>query len=93
MALKALMAQPDFNIDDMIDGFNPIQRFFLGWANCWRQNITKERALQLLTLDPHGPNPIRCNGPLSNMPEFHEAFNVQNEDTMYKGKEQRVDIW
>ena len=93
LALKALMAQPDFNIDDMIDGFNPIQRFFLGWANCWRQNITKERALQLLTLDPHGPNPIRCNGPLSNMPEFHEAFNVQNEDTMYKGKEQRVDIW
>ena len=68
-------------------------RFFLGWAQCWRQNITKERALQLLTLDPHGPNPMRCNGPLSNMFEFHEAFDVSEDSPMYKEKTTRVDIW
>lgn len=62
-------------------------------AVCWRQNITKERSLQLLTIDPHGPNEMRCNGPLSNMPEFHDAFNVAEESPMYKPVDQRVDIW
>lgn len=93
LALRALMAQPDFDLNHKIEGFNPIQRFFLGWANCWRQNITKERSLQLLTLDPHGPNPMRCNGPLSNMAEFHEAFGVTEDSPMFKPAEVRVDIW
>lgn len=93
LALRALMAQPDFDMNDKIEGFDPIQRFFLGWANCWRQNITKERSLQLLTLDPHGPNPMRCNGPLSNMDEFHKAFGVNEDSPMYKAKDTRVDIW
>mmetsp|Transcript_1521 Transcript_1521/g.2317 ORF Transcript_1521/g.2317 Transcript_1521/m.2317 type:complete len:715 (+) Transcript_1521:42-2186(+) len=93
LALRALMSQPDYDADHLIDGFNPVQRFFLGWANCWRQNITKERSLQLLTLDPHGPNPMRCNGPLSNMDEFHAAFNVPDGSPMFKVEEERVDIW
>ena len=35
----------------------------------------KERALQLVTLDPHGPNELRCNGTLSNVQEFIEVRN------------------
>jgi hypothetical protein len=35
-----------------------------------RRAVKKERALQLVTLDPHGPNEMRCNGTLSNVPEF-----------------------
>lgn len=93
LSLRALMSQPGYDVEEKVDGFNPVQRFFFGWAKCWRQNITKERALQLLTLDPHGPNPMRCNGPLSNMPEFHEAFNVTEDSSMFKKKEERVDIW
>ena len=93
LALKALKARPDFDETYLLGGFNPVQRFFLGWANCWRQNITKERALQLLTLDLHGPNPTRCNGPLSNMTEFHGAFNVSSDAPMYKEEDVRVDIW
>ena len=33
----------------------------------WRQNISVERSLQLLVIDPHGPNNYRVNGPLSNI--------------------------
>lgn len=55
--------------------------------------MKKERALQLVTLDPHGPNEWRCNGPLSNIEEFHQAFHVQPGDTMYRPLEERVDIW
>lgn len=59
----------------------------------WRQNISKEQALKLVTLDPHGPNDYRANGPLANMPEFHEAWRVQPGDAMHLPAEERVDIW
>jgi putative endopeptidase len=36
---------------------------------------------------------MRCNGPLSNMPEFHEAFGVKEGDEMWVDQEKRVDIW
>lgn len=35
--------------------------------------VKKERAIQLVTIDPHGPNELRCNGTLSNIPEFYEV--------------------
>lgn len=93
LALRALRNTPNFSNDKKIDGLTPTQRFFISWASCWRQNVTKERALQLLTLDPHGPNEMRCNGPLSNMPEFHEAFEIPSDSPMVKPGEVRVDIW
>lgn len=93
LAYRALKAQPGFADAPLIDGFTPTQRFYLGWAQCWRQNITKERSLQLLTLDPHGPNDMRCNSPLSNISEFHDAFDIPSDSPMYKPVEARVDIW
>ena len=77
----------------LINGFTPHQRFFLAWSQCWRENVKKERALQLVTLDPHGPNELRCNQPLSNMEEFCAAFGVVEGDKMWKHVENRVDIW
>ena len=93
LALRALLTSKGYDPSKLVDGFTPIQRFFLSWGQCWRQNITKERALQLITVDPHGPNEMRCNGTLSNMPEFHAAFDVKEGDPMFKSFEARVDIW
>ena len=93
LALRALKATEGYSSEALVDGFTPEQRFFLSWAQCWRQNITKERSLQLLTLDPHGPNEMRCIGPLSNIPEFHSAFDVKPEDPMFVPVDKRVDIW
>jgi putative endopeptidase len=94
LALRALQAQnSSIENESIIDGFSPIQRFFLGWAQCWRQNVTKDRAIQLLMIDPHGPNEMRCNGPLSNMPEFHAAFGVTENDPLYRNVSCRVNIW
>ena len=83
LAYRAMKSRPGFDDSVELNGFTPTQRFFLGWAQAWRQNITKERALQLVTLDPHGPNEMRCNGPLSNMAEFHVAFVVEPCAAMY----------
>jgi len=93
LALRALEATDGFDDSVTIDGFSPSQRFFLSWAQCWRQNITNERSLQLLTVDPHGPNSMRCNGVVSNMPEFHKAFSVKDSDAMFRPEDSRVNIW
>lgn len=93
LAYRALKAQAGFETAPLIDGFTPTQRFFLAWAQAWRQNITMERSLQLITLDPHGPNEMRANGPLSNMEEFLQAFSVPEDAPMYRPVETRVDIW
>lgn len=60
--------------DAAAEGFTPAQRFFLGFAqaNCSNQRPEMLR-LQVQT-DPHAPDATRVNGPLSNMPEFREAF-------------------
>ena len=76
-----------------INGFTAEQRFFLAWAQVWRENVSKEHALKMLTVDPHGPNQYRTNGPLANMPEFHAAFGIKDGASMCVAAEERVDIW
>jgi len=94
LALRALKKRLDGKPQTTINGFSPTQRFFLAWSQVWRQNSTKEHALAMVTLDPHGPSELRCNNTVSNISEFLEAFNVRPNDPMYKyTDEQRVDIW
>lgn len=76
-----------------INGFSPQQRFFLAWAQVWRENTSKENALKMLAIDPHGPNSYRTNGPVANMEEFHRAFGVPDGAPMWRAVAERVDIW
>ena len=77
----------------MIDGFTPDQRFFLSWAQVWRINVLPETQAQLIMTDPHAPGLYRCNGPLSNINAWYQAFNVQAGDKMYKKPEDRIKVW
>src|SRR5688572_18410857 len=76
-----------------IDGFTPAQRFFLSWAQIWRNNALPETEAQLLLTDTHSPGMHRSNGPVVNMDEWYEAFGVKEGDKMYKPKEKRTKIW
>lgn len=78
---------------DKIDGFTPDQRFFLSWAQVWRINIRPEAEAQQVQTDPHAPGLYRCNGPLSNIDAFYQAFNLQPGDKMYKPKADRIKVW
>jgi putative endopeptidase len=76
-----------------IDGFTPEQRFFLAWAQIWRQNITPQNQRQRILTDPHAPGRWRTNGPISNMPEFAQAFGCKPGDPMVRGEGVRASIW
>jgi putative endopeptidase len=76
-----------------IDGFTPEQRFFLGWAQVWGRKQTPEAIRQQILTDPHPLGRFRVNGPLSNMPQFAEAFHCNLGDAMVRPPEQRCQVW
>ncbi|GAB2550110.1 M13 family metallopeptidase [Rufibacter soli] len=75
------------------DGFTPEQRFFLAWAQIWRNNSTDDALRQQVLTDPHSPAAFRINGPLSNMPQFYKAFGCGPGNKMYLPDAERVHIW
>jgi putative endopeptidase len=67
-----------------IDGFTPEQRFFLGWAQVWAAKGTPEAERLQVNGDPHALPRWRVNGPLSNLPQFAEAFACKKGDAMIR---------
>jgi putative endopeptidase len=76
-----------------INGFTPEQRFFLGWAQVWAQNIRPEAARLRTATDPHPLAKFRVNGPLSNMPAFSAAYACKEGDAMVRPPDKRCQIW
>jgi len=77
----------------LIDGFTPEQRFFLAWAQVWRELDRPAYARLLIKLDYHSPNKWRVNGPLSNMPEFKAAWGCKDGDPMVRPAADQPKIW
>ncbi len=77
----------------IVDGFTPEQRFFLGWAQVWAENATPEIQRLQITTNPHPISRYRVNGPLSNMPEFAAAFGCKPADPMIRAENQRCNVW
>lgn len=76
-----------------VDGFTPAQRFFMAYASIWRMNYTDEYLHLLLNIDVHAPSPVRVNGPLSNLPAFADAFDLDDDAPLRRPDGDRVDIW
>ncbi|MFO0321354.1 MAG: M13 family metallopeptidase [Bacteroidota bacterium] len=77
----------------LIAGFTGEQRFFISWAQGWKSLIRDASLKQMIATNPHSPGNFRAVGPLSNMPEFYEAFDVKEGDGMYIPIAKRVNIW
>ncbi len=67
-----------------IDGFTPEQRFFLGWAQVWAGKYTPEAERYQVETNTHSLPRWRVNGPLSNMPQFKEAFGCKDQSAMVR---------
>jgi len=72
----ALMALQDTlkGKEQVLDGFTPEQRFFLGFAQIWCENSSPQAERQQALTNPHSPGRYRVDGTLQNMPEFQKAF-------------------
>ena len=91
IAYEALQIALQGKPRQVIDGFTPEQRFFLGWAQARRQTW-RDQALRLtIQTGVHSPGEFRVNGPLSNMPEFAAAFGCKAGDAMVRAS--LIKIW
>lgn len=77
----------------VIDAFSGDQRFFIGFAQIWREKDREETALQWLVTDPHSPSEFRTIGAAMNSDAFHKAFDIKPGDKMFKPKDDRIHIW
>jgi putative endopeptidase len=59
----------------------------------WRQNVRPEALKLRINTDPHSPGIFRCDGPLSNMTEFAQAFGLKDGDPMVRPAAVRAKIW
>ncbi len=75
---------------DKVDGFTPEQRFFLGFAQVWCENMRPEEARTRAMTDPHSPGRFRVNGTVVNAPEFQKAFSCKPEQPMVHANSCRV---
>lgn len=76
-----------------IDGFTDDQRFFLGYATLWAQNVRDEEILRLTRIDPHSLGKWRVNAALRNIDPFYQAWGIGEGAPMYMAPEERVVIW
>lgn len=77
----------------IIDGFDPIQVFYMNYANLWGQNIRDAEKRNLTIGDVHSLGTNRVNVSLKNIEPFFKAFGIKEGDKMFRPVEERVIIW
>ena len=93
IAYSALHNAIDGKNVGLIDGFTPDQRFYLGYAAVWAQNITPEEKARLTNLDVHSLAELRVNVAVRNFQTFFDAFGITEGDPMWRPEAERVHIW
>lgn len=76
----------------IIDGLTGDQRFFLAWAQVWKEKRTEQSMLNQLRAGTHAPGRFRALAP-RNHDAWYKAFDVKPGDKLYLAPEERVRIW
>jgi endothelin-converting enzyme/putative endopeptidase len=71
--------------------FTPQQEYFLGFAQGWCTNMRDDYMRMLVNTNPHSPSHLRVNGPLSNLPQFAQAFSCKPDAKMVR--KDRCEVW
>lgn len=76
----------------VIDGVTGDQRFFLAWAQVWKEKRTEQSMLNQLRGGTHAPGRFRAQAP-RNHDAWYKAFDVKPGDELYLPEDERVRIW
>ncbi len=76
-----------------IEGLDPIQVFYLNYANLWAQNVREAEIRSLTQGDVHSLGSNRVNVSLRNLAPFFEAFQITEGQPMFRPESERVVIW
>ena len=76
-----------------IDGFDPMQVFYMNYANLWGQNVREAEMRNLTISDVHSLGKNRVNVSLKNIEPFFKAFGITEGDPMFRPESERIIIW
>lgn len=76
-----------------IDDFTPEQQFFIAWGQFRGDEVRPEFARSMVQGDPHPIAKYRVIGPLSNLPEFQQAFQCKADAPMVRKVVERCEVW
>ncbi|MEE8295019.1 MAG: M13 family metallopeptidase, partial [Sphingomonadales bacterium] len=93
LAYKAYKMSLNGEEAPVINGLTGDQRFFIGFAQIWRNKFREEALRNQVLTDPHSPSQYRTNGTLANFTPFYDAFGIVEGDGMFLAEEDRVKIW
>jgi putative endopeptidase len=77
----------------VLDSLSGDQRFYIAYAQSWREIWTDGRTRRVVLSNPHSPSKFRVNGVVRNDDGWYAAFDVKPGDAMYLGPDQRVRLW
>ena len=78
----------------VIDGLTGDERFFLAYAQSWRDKRREDMVRQQIASDVHSPEKYRVNGVVRNVDPWYAAFpSVKPGDPLYVAPADRVKIW
>jgi putative endopeptidase len=92
VALDAYHTSLDGKPAKVLEGLTGDQRFFLGFAQIWRQKYRDAALLQQVTVDPHTPGFLRPNV-VRNVDAWYTAFGVKPGQTLYLAPADRIKVW
>jgi len=93
LGIDAFKKTQQYKEGKKINGFTPMQRFFLGYALSWLGHQRDEVLANQILTDVHAPAFLRVNVPLTDVPEFYAAFHIKKGDKMWVDPDKRVKIW
>ncbi len=93
IALDAYHASLHGRPAPVIDGLTGDQRFFLAYAQSWRDKQREDAVRQQLASDVHSPEIYRVNGVVRNVDGWYSSFTVKTGDRLYLAPADRVRIW
>jgi putative endopeptidase len=93
LGIEAFKKTEQYKKGEKIQGLDPMQRYFLGYALGWLGQIRDEQLRNRLLTDVHSPAKYRVNGPFVDVDEFYTTFPIQPNTQMYRPDSLRVRIW
>ncbi|MFO0616880.1 MAG: M13 family metallopeptidase [Polyangiaceae bacterium] len=91
LAFRAYRAlRKDAPTETIADGYNEDQQFFISTGQIWCAKYREEETRRLASLDGHSYPKFRVNGPMSQLPEFAQAFQCKADSKMVASKKCRI---
>lgn len=77
----------------VLNGLTGDQRFYIAYAQSWREKWRDGRMRQVVLSNPHSPPAYRVNGVVRNDDNWYAAFGIKPDSKYYLPPDQRVKLW